>query len=67
MTEINLLCIKCKHLKPGRKCKAFPEMIPDDIFITADHDHHKFYPGDKGVVFEPIEDNKNIMVDNNES
>ena len=36
-------------------CDAFA-VIPDDIFITGEHDHATPYPGDNGIQFEPLPD-----------
>lgn len=48
-----LYCAGCKHKDPkGRKCKAFPEGIPEKIAV-GDHDHTKPYPGDNGFRYEP--------------
>jgi hypothetical protein len=33
-------------------CKAFPNEIPWEILIN-NHDHHKPYPGDNSIRFEP--------------
>jgi len=54
------LCFKCKHLLPpvgawGYRCVAFPDGIPDEIFVCA-VDHLKPYDGDNGVQFEPVDD-----------
>jgi len=49
------MCIKCKHELPilgKRACKAFPDGIPDAIYV-GEFDHHKPYPGDHGIQFEP--------------
>lgn len=52
MTEIRIQCVDCKHLLPGRKCKAFPNQIPDEIFITGEFDHTEPHPDDNGIQFE---------------
>jgi hypothetical protein len=43
----------CKNLilNGGKKCKAFPDGIPEDI-LTGVLDHTKEYPGDHGIQFE---------------
>ena len=49
------LCLNCARLRPGAKpmCEAFPEGIPDDIWVRA-FDHRNHYPGDDGIRFAPI-------------
>ena len=55
------ICMKCKHLydnKPGQwgfRCDAFPDGIPDEIFVTGEIDHTKPQDGDHGIQFEPKE------------
>jgi hypothetical protein len=53
------ICLDCKHLdrtEPGlMRCAAFPDEIPIAIQLM-DHDHHEPYPGDRGIRFEPLED-----------
>jgi len=51
-------CFECVH--PDRsgdfsilRCRAFPNEIPVPIQMNK-HDHHKPYPGDHGIRFEPI-------------
>jgi len=54
-------CIECKHYigrEPGpvgyvHNCKAF-KVIPDDI-LFGDFIHTKPFPGDNGILFEPID------------
>jgi len=52
-------CFGCVNFWYGvpAKCKAFPNGIPDKI-IFGEHDHRKPYPGDNGITFEPIEEEK---------
>jgi len=55
------ICLECKHFlddsKPGLRCAAFPDGIPDAI-IFGDHDHHKPYKDDNGIQFEKLENTK---------
>ncbi len=46
------LCFDCRRLsnEKGMKCEAFPGGIPDEI-ILAEHDHHRPFPGDRGLTF----------------
>jgi len=44
----------CAHRKKGAdklSCAAFPEGIPEDIYMNR-ADHRKPYPGDGGITFE---------------
>ena len=36
----------------GRVCSAFPDGIPDAIYIGG-FDHRQPFPGDGGVLYEP--------------
>ena len=46
-------CLKCKHLyKDEISCKAFPDVIPQDILASV-FDHRKPFRGDHGIQFEP--------------
>jgi len=56
------LCFDCRHrdesgsVPRGQfRCTAFPAGIPDAI-LFLDHDHHRPYPGDRGIQFEPKEE-----------
>lgn len=40
-------CRVCKHFLGDRKCLAFPESIPDDLW-SGENSHHEPYPGDQG-------------------
>lgn len=46
-------CIDCKNLISvrGAKCKAFPDGIPEEIWIGG-NDHKKPVEGDHGIRFE---------------
>lgn len=59
MTTIPL-CFRCRHFRdmpPDRDghyyCAAFVESPIPDAILFGDHDHHRPYPGDDGVTFEP--------------
>lgn len=55
------ICMDCKHLiksSPGQwgfRCTAFPQGIPDEIFVTSEIDHTKPYVGDHGIQYQPKE------------
>jgi hypothetical protein len=47
------ICFGCFHLILGTDpiaCAAFPDGIPDAI-LMGEFDHHKAYPGDRGLRF----------------
>lgn len=48
-------CALCQNLTDpdGRKCSAFPETIPLEIW-KGENDHRKLFPGDQGIRFEEI-------------
>jgi len=48
-------CDGCKHETEPGYCKAFPDGIPDEI-TAGEHDHRKAFKGDKGIRFEPKDD-----------
>lgn len=50
----NCKCYDCKHNTNHGVCKAF-DYIPDDIWYGK-VSHDKPYPGDNGILFEPIEE-----------
>jgi len=59
---VSEICDRCKHynvdnslpMKGGQKCAAFPDGIPDEIWLGK-NDHTKPYPGDHGIQFEKAE------------
>ena len=48
-----LQCLSCKHYVGGRFCLAFPDGIPQAVWVE-DHDHRKPFPGDNGIRYEEI-------------
>lgn len=50
-------CVKCKHLSSEKPqtCKAFPDGIPRKILLGK-HNHKNYFPGDRGIRFEPLEE-----------
>ncbi|GAB4514035.1 MAG: hypothetical protein Kow0047_25760 [Anaerolineae bacterium] len=49
------ICLYCTHYRGELRCDAFPTGIPDAI-IFSEHDHRKPFPGDQGIVFEPVDE-----------
>lgn len=47
-------CVMCSHYTGNARCIAFTDGIPSAI-LRNEHDHHKPYPGDNGIRFEPLE------------
>jgi hypothetical protein len=48
-------CVWCRHRSSdGRRCRAFPDGIPEEIANNR-HDHRLPYNGDSGVRFAPEE------------
>ena len=46
-------CVWCRHRSSdGRRCRAYPDGIPDAILMNR-HDHRSPYKGDSGLRFEP--------------
>jgi len=61
MTTIAMpLCPGCKHFNRdggwgGFRCAAFPEGIPEAITLS-EADHRQPFKGDRGIRFEPVDD-----------
>lgn len=55
--KIDSSCLKCKHLAPinDKKCVAFPDGIPEEIW-TGKISHKKKHPDQKNdILFTPWE------------
>jgi hypothetical protein len=44
-------CMECQHYRGTRKCDAFPQQIPDVIWLEGDP-HTKPVQGDHDIRFE---------------
>ena len=61
MTTIAMpICLGCRHYDrtapgPGIRCAAFPDGVPDEIF-SSEADHREPFDGDRGIRFDPIDD-----------
>jgi hypothetical protein len=61
MTSLGMpICLGCTHYQRshqgyGFRCAAFPDGIPDAI-IESRTDHRLAFVGDRGIRFEPIDD-----------
>ena len=61
MTSIAMpICLGCRHYDrtapgPGIRCAAFPDGVPEEIFLSG-ADHREPFDGDRGIQFEPIDD-----------
>jgi hypothetical protein len=51
MVTYNNSCLKCIHFGGWKKCLAFPDGIPEEIW-TGKEKHIKPYPNDGGIVFK---------------
>jgi len=47
------LCLMCTHYRKDKKCNAFPEGIPHEIWVLQVF-HTKPYPGDNGIKYKPL-------------
>lgn len=48
-------CMDCKHFLGARKCDAFPDRIPDVIWLEGDP-HTEPAKGDHGIRFKAKDD-----------
>jgi hypothetical protein len=53
-------CLRCRHLDRAAlaalhvmRCAAFPDEVPREI-VDNKHDHRSSYPGDRGILFDPL-------------
>ena len=46
-------CLGCRHYLGAITCDAYPDGIPEPV-VTGEHDHTSPYPGDNGILFEPV-------------
>ena len=51
MTVEPPVCMECKHFLGARRCDAFPEKIPDLIWLEG-NPHTEHIDGDHGIRFE---------------
>jgi len=57
MIGIRIDCEICKNLIKDNnfyRCRAFPDGIPE-VILDGIQSHTEPYPGDGGILFEPIE------------
>jgi hypothetical protein len=59
------ICSLCKHFRdvvfPGATYDAYPDGIPPAI-LSWEHDHRVPFPGDKGILFEPQDEEADQFV-----
>jgi hypothetical protein len=48
--------MRCKHFQGVVKCAAFPDRIPDAIWLQGNK-HTEPFPGDHGIQFEQRQSN----------
>ena len=51
---LQVFCVLCKHYTNNSECAAFPNGIPDIIWI-GQNNHENHYPGDNGIQYELAE------------
>jgi hypothetical protein len=61
ISPVSDICWNCQHFNgdnpAARTCSAFPKGIPLPIW-NGENNHKKQYPGDNGILFEPIQEMK---------
>ncbi len=57
ISVVSFVCSFCNNFDRSnpieRKCAAFPDGIPLQIW-KGENDHTKSFPGDNGILFEPM-------------
>jgi hypothetical protein len=46
-------CVGCIHYLGAKTCEAYPEEIPDEIYIEG-FDHREPFKDDNGIRWEPV-------------
>lgn len=55
---VGVQCPNCKNLNREDgplTCRAFPDGIPE-LILTGRVDHSQPYPGDNGILYDPIDE-----------
>jgi hypothetical protein len=52
--DVSPICFDCVRETGYRKCEAFPDEIPLEIWL-GDNNHKKPFPGDHGLQFKAYE------------
>ena len=53
ITRAEVNCIFCANYLNDKRCKAFPDGIPDDLF-SGKNLHRQPYQGDNGILYSPL-------------
>lgn len=58
----NFQCVTCIHYRMFKRCEAFPDAIPDEIY-SGEVLHDQPYRGDNGIQYEPMPENIDASTD----